>query len=47
MTRIYRNTEEAINEIERDIMEMGIKVHTVTMQNLVIKDNDDYSTLEV
>jgi len=47
MSRIFENMKEAINEIERDIMEMGIKVHTATMQNLVVKDNDDYSTLEV
>ena len=47
MTRIFENMKEAINEIERDIMEMGIRVHTVTMQNKVIKDNEDFSTLEV
>jgi len=47
MSRIFENLKEAISEIERDIIEMGIKVHTATMQNLVVKDNDDYSTLEV
>lgn len=47
MGRIFENCLEAINEIERDIMEMGIKVHTATMQNKIVKDNDDFSTLEV
>lgn len=47
MSRIYETMKEAINEIERDIMEMGIVVHPHTMQNKFVKDNDDYSTLEV
>lgn len=47
MSRIFESTKEALNEIERDIMEMGIKVHTATMQNKIIKDNDDFSTIEV
>jgi thymidylate synthase len=47
MSRIYENCKEAINEIERDIMEMGIKVHPHTMQNKVVKDDDNFSTLEV
>lgn len=47
MSRIYKNCVEAINEIERDIMEMGIKVHPKTMQNKNVEGNEDYSTLEV
>jgi len=47
MSRIYENMREAINEIERDIVEMGITVHTQTMQNKVIKDDDNFSTLEI
>jgi len=47
MSRIFENTKEALNEIERDIMEMGIMVHPHTMQNKDVKDNDDYSTKEV
>lgn len=47
MGRIFMNCEEAINEIERDIMEMGIKVHPHTMQNKNVKDDESYSTLEV
>ena len=47
MSRIFKNMKEALNEIERDIMEMGIKVHPHTMQNKVVKDDDSFSTLEV
>jgi len=47
MSRIYRNMAEAINEIERDIMEMGILVHPDSMQNKNVKGNSDYDTLEV
>jgi len=37
---------EALGEIERDIMEMGITVHPNTMQNKLVKDNDNFSTME-
>ncbi len=47
MSRIFENCKEAINEIERDIMEMGVLVHPHSMQNKIVKDNDDFSTLEV
>lgn len=47
MSRIFENPIEAMNEIERDIMEMGIKVHPHTMQNKDVKNNENYSTLEV
>ena len=47
MSRIFASTTEAINEIERDIMEMGIKVQPHTMQNKYVKGNDDYETKEV
>ena len=47
MSRIFETMTEAVDEIERDIAEMGIHVHTATMQNKVIKDNDDFSTMEV
>ena len=46
MSRIYKNMKEAMGEIERDIMEMGITVHPHTMQNKVVKDDEDFSTLE-
>jgi len=47
MGRIFENSREAIREIERDIMEMGIKVHPQSMQNKIVKDDDNFSTLEV
>jgi thymidylate synthase len=47
MGRIYKNCKEAINEIERDLVEMGTKVNTLTMQNKIIENNDDYETKEV
>ena len=47
MSRIFENTKEAVNEIERDIMEMGILVHPHSMQNKIVKDNKDFSTREV
>ena len=45
--RIYKNCKEAINEIKRDIHEMGIKVHPHSMQNKIVKDDPNYETLEV
>ena len=47
MARIFSNCKEAINEIERDIMEMGIQCKSNSMQNKIVKGNDDFSTLEV
>jgi thymidylate synthase len=47
MSRIFENCREAINEIERDIMEMGIQVHPNSMQNKDVTNNEDFSTLEV
>lgn len=47
MARIFSNCKEAINEIERDIMEMGIRCKSNSMQNIIVKGNDDFSTLEV
>jgi thymidylate synthase len=49
MGRIFRNCAEAINEIERDISEMGILVKPLSMQNHKITeaDGDKYDTLEL
>lgn len=47
MSRIFKNMKEAVNEIERDIMEMGILVHPDSFQNINVKGNPDYDTLEV
>ena len=45
--RIFANCKEAINEIERDIHEMGIQVHPHTMQNKSVRYDDAYKTKEV
>ena len=45
--RIYKDFKEAINEITRDVAEMGIKVHPQTMQNKQVADNPGYETLEL
>jgi len=47
MTRIYNNWHEAIREVERDLYEMGTKVHPPTMQDKDVKDDEDYSTMEL
>jgi thymidylate synthase len=38
---------EMVREVERDLFEMGIRVHPDTMQDKVVKDNPDFDTLEV
>jgi thymidylate synthase len=45
--RIYKNFTEALNEIKRDLAEMGIKVHPQTMQNKDVANNPDFETLEL
>jgi thymidylate synthase len=45
--RFYQNFGEAVNEIRRDLAEMGIEVHPQTMQDKYVADDDDYSTKEL
>ena len=45
--RIFKNFSEAFSEIKRDLAEMGINVHTKTMQNKDIALDDDYGTKEL
>lgn len=45
--RIFNNFTEAFSEIKRDLAEMGIDVHTKTMQNKNIEKDDNYSTKEL
>ena len=45
--RIYMDAPEAIEEIKRDLAEMGIRVKPSTMQNKDIKGNKDYETMEL
>ena len=45
--RIYKNCKEAVDEIKRNIYEMGIRVHPHSMQNKIVKGNENYSTIEL
>ena len=47
MSRIYTDFKTAMNEVRRDVKEMGTKVHTRTMQDKVIAEDDDFATLEL
>jgi len=45
--RIYKTFTEAIPEIKRDVVEMGIKCHPNTYQDKNIAENPDFETLEL
>lgn len=45
--RIYKDFTEAIPEIKRDVVEMGIKCHSRSYQDKDIADNPDFETLEL
>lgn len=45
--RIFSDFAEALNEIKRDLAEMGITVHPQTMQDKFVGDNPDYITKEL
>lgn len=45
--RFFKNGLEALKEIERDLVEMGIDNHTTSMQNKDVAADDDYSTKEL
>lgn len=47
MSRIYSNFTEAIPEIKRDVVEMGVKCAPHTYQDKNVKDNPDFETLEL
>lgn len=47
MGRIYKNTKECLNELRREMVEMGIKVAPFSYQNKVIKGNEDFITREL
>lgn len=44
--RLYSNFQEALNEMRRDVAELGQKVHPQTMQDKDIANDPDYETLE-
>lgn len=45
--RIYKDFNEAIPEIKRDVVEMGIKCHPLSYQDKDISNNPDFETLEL
>lgn len=45
--RIYATCEQLVNEIRRDVWEMGILVHPQTMQNKDVRNDDNFLTKEV
>ena len=45
--RIYKNFAEAVDETKRNLYEMGIRVHPHSMQNKIVKNNEEYSSLEI
>ena len=45
--RIYGDCYELISEIAREVVEMGIRVHPKSMQNKVVGDDPNFSTLEI
>ena len=45
--RIFSNFAEALNEIKRDLAEMGTEIHPQTMQDKYVGDNPDYITKEL
>jgi len=45
--RIYSGFKEALNEIRRDVAEMGIDVHPHSWQDKIVKDMPEFDTKEV
>lgn len=45
--RFYKDFPEAINELRRELKEMGIRVKTKSVQNLNIENNPDYEMMEL
>jgi len=45
--RIYANSYELMSEIFREVWEMGTIVHPYSMQNKIVKDDENFSTKEI
>lgn len=45
--RIYTNAQEMVEEVKRDLAEMGLVVRPATMQDKYVKGNPDYETKEL
>lgn len=44
--RIYQTFPDALNELKRDVAELGVRVHPQTMQDKYVADDPNYSTIE-
>ena len=44
--RFYKHFGDALNELRRDVSELGVRVHPQTMQDKDISDDPDYLTKE-
>ena len=45
--RIYQNFKEALSEIKRDLVEMGVRTHPRTYQDKVVEDDPGFDTMEI
>ena len=45
--RIFNNMTEAVNEVERDLFEMGMSAHSNSFQNKIVATNPEYETKEL
>jgi thymidylate synthase len=45
--RFYTNFSEAFNELKRELKEMGINIHTKSVQNKDITDNPEFDSKEI
>lgn len=45
--RIYSNCKEAIREVERDLWELSVEVRGYSMQDKIVKGDEDYFTKEL
>lgn len=45
--RIFSSAVEAVKEVERDLVEMGIRVHTKTYQDVNVENQDDFDSKEI
>jgi len=45
--RVFGDCYELMSEVMRDVYEMGHKVHPHSMQNKIVKDDDNFETKEI
>src|SRR5476651_258741 len=45
--RFFSTFPEALNELKRELKEMGLRVHTKSVQNKDITDNSSYDSMEI